>query len=54
MAKEFSVDFEFASRGSLYVCETDQELEIAKGYVSQQAKDGYDMRMVDRKELQQI
>jgi glycine/D-amino acid oxidase-like deaminating enzyme len=54
LAKEFSVDFEFSSRGSLYVCETDQELEIARDYVSQQAKDGYDMRMVDRQELQEI
>lgn len=54
LAKEFSVDFEFASRGSLYVCETDKELEIAKDYVSQQEKDGYDMRMVDKHELKQI
>ncbi|MDT8862926.1 FAD-binding oxidoreductase [Alkalihalobacillus sp. MEB130] len=54
LAKEFSVDFEFASRGSLYVCETDKELDIARGYVTQQANDGYDMRMVDKHELQQI
>jgi sarcosine oxidase subunit beta len=54
LAKEFSVDFEFASRGSLYVCETEKELEIARDYVTQQSKDGYDMRMVDRHELQQI
>jgi glycine/D-amino acid oxidase-like deaminating enzyme len=54
LAKEFSVDFEFSSRGSLYVCETEKELEIAGDYVSEQAKDGYDMRMVDRNELQEI
>ncbi|WP_394235991.1 NAD(P)/FAD-dependent oxidoreductase [Niallia oryzisoli] len=54
LAKEFSVDFEFSSRGSLYVCETEQELEIARDYVSQQAKAGYDMRMVDRNQLQEI
>jgi len=54
LAKEFSVDFEFSSRGSLYVCETDQELEVARMYVSQQVNDGYDMRMVDRYELQEI
>ncbi|MFC7393068.1 NAD(P)/FAD-dependent oxidoreductase [Scopulibacillus cellulosilyticus] len=54
LAKEFSVDFEFYSRGSLYVCETDKELEIARDYVSRQAKDGYDMRMVDRHELRDI
>ncbi|WP_066048642.1 NAD(P)/FAD-dependent oxidoreductase [Robertmurraya korlensis] len=54
LAKEFSVDFEFSSRGSLYVCETDKELEIAQEYVTQQARDGYDMRMVDRHQLQAI
>ncbi|MBT2734069.1 FAD-binding oxidoreductase [Bacillus sp. ISL-7] len=54
LSKEFSVDFEFSSRGSLYVCETEKELEIARDYVSEQAKDGYDMRMVDRNELQEI
>jgi glycine/D-amino acid oxidase-like deaminating enzyme len=54
LAKEFSVDFEFASRGSLYVCETDQELDIANSYVAQQAMAGYDMRMVDRHQLKQI
>ncbi|MCM3570207.1 FAD-binding oxidoreductase [Neobacillus mesonae] len=54
LANEFSVDFEFSSRGSLYVCETEQELEVAREYVSQQAKDGYEMRMVDRHELQEI
>ncbi|UOF90974.1 FAD-binding oxidoreductase [Fodinisporobacter ferrooxydans] len=54
LAREFSVDFEFTSRGSLYVCETEKELEIARDYVSQQVKDGYDMRMIDRNELQEI
>ncbi|MEW9501727.1 NAD(P)/FAD-dependent oxidoreductase [Jeotgalibacillus marinus] len=54
LAKEFSFDFEFFSRGSLYVCETDQELEIARGYVAQQVTAGYDMRMVDQQELPDI
>ncbi|MBO1511432.1 NAD(P)/FAD-dependent oxidoreductase [Metabacillus bambusae] len=54
LAKEFSVDFEFSTRGSLYVCETEKELEIAKDYVSQQASDGYDMRMVDKHQLREI
>ncbi|MED2941399.1 FAD-dependent oxidoreductase [Bacillus swezeyi] len=54
LAKEFSFDFEFFSRGSLYVCETDQELEIARGYVAQQVAAGYDMRMVDQQELPDI
>jgi sarcosine oxidase subunit beta len=54
MAKDFSYDFEFHQRGSLYVCETDQELEIASEYVAQQQADGYDMRMVDNKEMQEL
>lgn len=54
LANEFSEDFEFRTRGSLYVCETEQELSIAKGYVEQQVRDGYDMRMVDRKEIPDI
>ncbi|MBR0600496.1 NAD(P)/FAD-dependent oxidoreductase [Sinanaerobacter chloroacetimidivorans] len=54
LAKEFSYDFEFHQRGSLYVCETDQELEIANDYVKQQQADGYDMRMVDPKEMQEM
>ena len=54
LSKEFSYDFEFHQRGSLYVCETDQELEIANDYVKQQQADGYDMRMVDPKEMQEM
>lgn len=54
LAKEFSFDFEFSSRGSLYVCETDQELEIADAYVKEQAAAGYDMKMVGQKELHDI
>lgn len=54
LAKEFSFDFEFFSRGSLYVCETEQELEIANGYVKQQVAAGYDMKMVSKEELPDI
>lgn len=54
LAKEFSYDFEFHQRGSLYVCETDQEYEVAADYVRQQQADGYDMRMVDNYEMQQM
>lgn len=54
LAEELSYDFDFAQRGSLYVCETDQEHEIAADYVKQQQADGYDMRMVDNKEMQYI
>ncbi|MGL6200804.1 MAG: NAD(P)/FAD-dependent oxidoreductase [Lachnospiraceae bacterium] len=54
LTEELSYDFDFAQRGSLYVCETDQESEIAADYVKQQQADGYDMRMVDNKEMQDI
>lgn len=54
LAKDFSYDFEFHQRGSLYVCETEQELEIAADYVRQQQADGYEMRMVDNYEMQQM
>ncbi len=54
LAKELSFDFEFSSRGSLYVCETDRELEIAKGYAAQQKTAGYDMKIVNNKELLDI
>lgn len=54
LTNELSYDFDFAQRGSLYVCETEQELEIAADYTRQQQADGYAMRMVDAKELQDI
>jgi len=50
-AQEFSYDFEFQQRGSLYVCETEQELEVARGYAKAQADDGYPMWMMDQKEI---
>lgn len=50
-AKEFSYNFEFQQRGSLYVCETDQELEVARQYAKEQADDGYPMWMMDKQEI---
>ena len=50
-AREFSYDFEFHQRGSIYVCETEQELEVAKEYADAQAADGYPMRMMDQQEV---
>lgn len=47
-------DFEFAQKGSLYVCETEEELAEAERYVSRQRDDGYDMRMVTATELRDI
>lgn len=54
LTEKFSYDFEFCQRGSLYVCETEQEYEVAADYVRQQQADGYEMRMVDNKEMQEI
>lgn len=51
LQEELSYDFEFKQRGCLYVCETDQEMEVAADYVRQQSGDGYDMRMLDRQEI---
>ncbi|MCD8919968.1 NAD(P)/FAD-dependent oxidoreductase [Staphylococcus gallinarum] len=54
LAQSFSFDFQFSTRGSLYVCETEQELEIAKDYVAQQVKAGYQMKTVNKEELPDI
>jgi glycine/D-amino acid oxidase-like deaminating enzyme len=54
LAKELAFDFQFSSRGSLYVCETEQELEIAREYAANQNRDGYHLQIVDQKELLEI
>lgn len=54
LAQTFSFDFQFSTRGSLYVCETEQELEIAEAYVAQQVKAGYKMKTVSKEELPDI
>ena len=54
LAAQFSYDFEFAQHGSLYVCETDQEMEIASEYIRQLQSEGYPVRMVDTKEMADI
>lgn len=51
LQEELSYDFEFHQRGCLYVCETETEMETAERYVREQAADGYDMRMLDAKEI---
>lgn len=48
---ELPYDFEFVRRGCLYVFETEAEAEAAAGYVEEQRKDGYDMWMLDQKEI---
>lgn len=51
LASKFSYDIELAVRGSLWISESEEELAVAADYVRQQQADGYDFRMVDRKEL---
>ena len=51
LREELSYDFDYVQRGCLYVCETDVELECAEQYVKQQQADGYDMWMLDQKEI---
>jgi aldehyde oxidoreductase len=51
LAAKFSCDFEMRQRGSLWISESEEELEAAASYVKQQQADGYSMRMVDKKEL---
>jgi len=54
LAEELSFDFDFSTRGSLYVCETDVELEIAGSYAKDQKAAGYTMDVVDNKTLLNI
>lgn len=52
-AEKFSYDFEFTQRGSLYVCETEQEYAHAEEYAKAQQDDGYDMRMLNMQEMKE-
>jgi len=54
LSKIFSYDFEFDQKGCLYVCETESEYEVARKYAQTQAADGYDMNMIDAKQLQDM
>jgi len=54
LASKFSYDFEFKQKGSLYLCESDLEMEIASEYIRQLQSEGYPVRMVDAKELPEI
>lgn len=54
LAKQFDFDFEYDPKGCLYVCETQPEFEAASEYMELQRADGYDMRMVENKELRSM
>jgi sarcosine oxidase subunit beta len=51
LAKKFSYDVELAQRGTLWISESEEELEVAERYVKKQQANGVNMRMVDKKEL---
>lgn len=54
LAEKFDYDFEYEAKGCLYVCETEAEMEAAGQYMEKQCADGYDLKMVDNKELCQM
>jgi len=51
LVEQMPCDFEYTQRGSLYVIESEQEWEVAEGYVSAQVADGYPLRMMTKEEL---
>lgn len=50
---ELSYDFELTQNGSMYVCESDQEMEIASKYAKDMQADGYKIDILQPKELQE-
>ena len=51
LSEKLDYDFGLIQRGSLYLCETDEEMEIATGYISDLQKEGYRVRMMNQKEM---
>ncbi len=51
---ELSYDFELHQRGSMYVCESDQEMEIAANYARSMVEDGYKIESLDPKQLKEM
>ncbi|WP_134698667.1 FAD-binding oxidoreductase [Ammoniphilus sp. YIM 78166] len=50
---ELKLPFEYHSRGSLLVCETEEEMAAAEKWVKQQKKAGLAFRMLDRQDIKQ-
>lgn len=53
LQKELSTDFVLHQGGSLYVCETEQQMEIAAGFVKQMQAEGYDFSLQSRAEIRE-
>jgi len=51
LKNELSYDFELHQKGSMYACETDQEMDIASKYAKSMQDDGYDIDILNPKEL---
>lgn len=51
LSEKLDYDFGLIQRGSLYLCETDEEMEIASGYISDLQKEGYRVRMMNQQEM---
>jgi len=48
---EVQYNFDFSERGSIYIIESEEEFDIAEKFVNEQVKNGYPMRMMDKKEI---
>ncbi len=53
LAKELEEPFEYRAPGSVFVCETEEELEAARSWVARQAALGLPFRMLDRSDIRQ-
>lgn len=51
LTSELSYDFEFHNRGSMYACETDEEMEIATNYANSLKADGYRVNVMSQTEM---
>ncbi|WP_139997309.1 NAD(P)/FAD-dependent oxidoreductase [Paenibacillus paridis] len=53
LTRELEQPFEYRAPGSVFVCETEAELEAARSWVARQAELGLPFRMLDRYEIRQ-
>lgn len=52
-ARELPAPFEYRAPGSVFVCETEEEMEAARSWADRQAALGLPFRMLDRSDLRQ-
>lgn len=51
LAEDLDLEFGFRQDGSMYVCESEKELEVAADYVKSMANEGYPVRMISKAEM---